>query len=615
MHINTNVFPQFSISTASPLDAMTVFLNSVLGGNQTPDGYLMYLLVMCGLFIIAMVFVYNWWEERRFNAHVEKSFSSIKDDALLDQNKKQFLEKFASTTGYLSDAPDAGHLLNQQNDIAYANPADVEKSIDDVYSELLDTMSKRSSQKNKSDEDVDLSKISIVETSFNEVEQSSQEEVINAIDPAQHSAIKSIIDQVFKNKGFLGKTTAELSAENNTPAYQTPIKEDQNKNQTQTDLDAFLSAKNVMELERNFNDVATLDAAEKSDEPHTVYVVDDHELPIEKALDDGHALAELIGLSAVKNQPLTSVEVNTSVEAGASDNEKPLELNNGPLPIQLNLQIDLIGLLELTSNATLGLLVDSFSGLYKDFDKPVSVYVQDVSNQWVLLNNVTAQHMPSLGSQAQAQRIICGLQLADRSGAVSQNMINRFQLAFEAIAANMGGQVAWQNEGSPFSQALALDAFCIEVDKTMFFHLMHESTGPFTGTKLRGLAEAQGMKLTDGGAFKFFDAEETEHAEFVMFNRDNHPFKPEMLRTSVVKSVTFQLDIPHTKSNTQALDRMLSVAKTLEVGLGAVLVDDNNRPLGDLQIEKIREQIKSIHATMQLRGILPGSNHAHRLFS
>jgi len=611
MHINTNFFSQFSISTASPLDAMTVFLNSVLGGNQTPDGYLMYLLVMCGLFIIALVFVYNWWEERRFNAHVEKSFSTIKDDALLDQNKKQFLEKFASTTGYLSDAPDAGRLLNQQNDIAYANPADVEKSIDDVYSELLDTMSKRSNQKNKSDEDVDLSNFSISEAPFNEPEQSTHEEVINAIDPAQHSAIKSIIDQVFKNKGFLGKTTAELGAENNAPAYQTPIIE----NQTESGLDAFLSAKNAMELEQNFNDVVALDSEEKNDELQPVYVVDDHELPIEKALDDGHDLAELIGLSVVENQPLTSVALKTSVEAGASDIEKPLELNNGPLPIQLNLQIDLIGLLELTTNAALGLLVDSFSGLYKDFDKPVSVYVQDVSNQWVLLNNVTAQHLQSLGSHTHTQRIVCGLQLADRSGAVSQNMINRFQLAFEAVAANMGGRVAWQNEGSIFSQAMALDAFCIEVDKTMFFHLMHESTGPFTGIKLRGLAEAQGMKLTDSGAFKFFDTGETEHAEFVMFNRDNHPFKPEMLRTSVVKSVTFQLDIPHTKSNTQALDRMLSVAKYLEVGLGAVLVDDNNRPLGELQIEKIREQIKSIHATMQLRGILPGSNHAHRLFS
>ncbi len=643
----------FSVSSASTLDTMTVFFNHIFGSNQTPDGYLMYLLVMCGLVVIGLVFVYNWWEERRFNEQVEKSFSPIKNDALLDQNKKQFLEKFSSTTGYLSDVPESGILHNKHSDLATDHPEDHAKSIDDVYSELLDTMSKRTSQKNKVQNDVDISSdtqpisnIAATETHLPAFESAydAKEEITIAKDPVQHNAIKSIIDQVFKNKGFLGKPIDTISPTIDSSPFETPsaqtqeadyfVNQDltpqtlpsqsapsQQPEKTESVLDAFLSAKNAMESQETIEDSEPLVLNDQIKETQEIEWVDDHELPLTTTQEDSNAMAELIGLKVVANAPtIPTVDEIPTVHEIVPQETRTQDLDNASLPKHFNSQIDLIGLLELNTGAALGLLVESFSALYKDFDKPVSLHVQDATSQWVLLNPATAHQLSQPIADHQTIRIACGMQLADRSGAVSRNMINRFQLAFEAIAVNMGGRVAWQNETDAFSQAMALDAFCIDVDKTMFFHLMNEVSGPFTGTKLKGLAEAQGMKLANDGSFKYFDKNdaniaETPYAEFVMFNRDNHPFNPEMLRTSVVKSVTFQLDIPHTKSNTQALDHMLAVAKSLEAGLNAVLVDDNNRPLGGLQIEKIREQIKSIHATMQLRGIVPGSDHAHRLFS
>jgi len=100
-----------------------------------------------------------------------------------------------------------------------------------------------------------------------------------------------------------------------------------------------------------------------------------------------------------------------------------------------------------------------------------------------------------------------------------------------------------------------------------------------------------------------------------MFNRDHNPFSPDMLRTSVVKAVTFQLDIPHVKHCAEAFNHMVQIARQMETGLNAILVDDNNRPLSDIQIEKIRQQLKVIHATLLVRGIVPGSDSALRLFS
>jgi len=159
----------------------------------------------------------------------------------------------------------------------------------------------------------------------------------------------------------------------------------------------------------------------------------------------------------------------------------------------------------------------------------------------------------------------------------------------------------------------------------MGFHLVHGDNGAFTGTKLRGLAESQGLVLSADGTFKYFDEAASKYVlqnptaapqpSFIMFNRDQHPFSAEMLRTSVVKAVNFQLDIPHVKHCAEAFNHMVQVARQMETGLNAVLVDDNNRVLGDIQIEKIRQQLKVIHATMLVRGIVPGSESAHRLFS
>jgi len=292
------------------------------------------------------------------------------------------------------------------------------------------------------------------------------------------------------------------------------------------------------------------------------------------------------------------------------------------LPAMLHAQMDLTAVLYLAAESTVGALNKVLGGLLNSYEKPVYVHLLDAGKQWVLLQDVADK------IQAQNQpitRVACSLQLADRAGAVSRNMLNRFQLAVESLGLDINAHVEWQSAGDALTAANALDAFCIEVDKTMGFHLVHGDNGAFTGTKLRGLAESQGLTLSTDGTFKYFDEAAAKLAashpanpqlpSFVMFNRDHNPFSAEMLRTSVVKAVTFQLDIPHVKHCAEAFNHMVQIARQMEIGLNAVLVDDNNRVLSDIQIEKIRQQLKVIHAKLLVKGIVPGSDSALRLFS
>ncbi|MDO9050248.1 MAG: cell division protein ZipA C-terminal FtsZ-binding domain-containing protein [Methylotenera sp.] len=292
------------------------------------------------------------------------------------------------------------------------------------------------------------------------------------------------------------------------------------------------------------------------------------------------------------------------------------------LPAMLHSQMDLTAVLYLAAESSFNELNNALHGLFDGYEKPVYIHALDSNKQWLLLSDTLSK--PQILNQ-QASRLTCSLQLADRAGPISRNMLNRFQLAVETLGLDINAHVEWQSSGDALTAANALDAFCMDVDKTMGFHLVHGDNGAFTGTKLRGLAESQGLVLSADGAFKYFDEATATQAlnntaviqkpSFIMFNRDQHPFSPDMLRTSVVKAVSFQLDIPHVKHCAEVFNHMVQVAKQMETGLNAVLVDANNKVLGDMQIEKIRQQLKVIHATMLVRGIVPGSESALRLFS
>lgn len=299
------------------------------------------------------------------------------------------------------------------------------------------------------------------------------------------------------------------------------------------------------------------------------------------------------------------------VENAESTVQKNFEL---ALPTMLQPQMDYSTVLHLTRELPASTIVSTLIGKFEGYDKPVFVHTltsnaleltQDVAPLWTLLKEVSPHQKVS--------KVACSIQLADRSGAVSRNLLNRFQLSVNELSQQLNAQLTIQEVGDILSKANALDAFCIEVDKTIGFHLLHGDQGAFTGIKLKGLAESQGFRLDTDGSFKYYD--EGGRLLFIMFNRENFRFNVEMLRNSVIKGVTFQLDIPHVSENGHAFNQMVNVAKQMSIGLNAVLVDEGNKVLGDAHIDKISQQLKAIHANMLSHGIVPGSKSAIRLFS
>ncbi|MBC7756321.1 MAG: cell division protein ZipA C-terminal FtsZ-binding domain-containing protein [Bdellovibrio sp.] len=273
------------------------------------------------------------------------------------------------------------------------------------------------------------------------------------------------------------------------------------------------------------------------------------------------------------------------------------------LPSIIHPQIDLTAIFYATKSIESADL-QTLNSAIADIGLPIMMHGLDVEDKWHLLSDNT----PS----AAFKQVACSLQLADRGGPVAKNLLNKFQFAVEDAGLSLNAHVEWQTNGDALQRAIELDQFCIEVDQIISVH-MAQNESPIHGTKFKGLAEASGLSLMADGKFHYLQNGKSEPL-FVLLDSNNQPFTAENLRTNVLKSVTFQIEMPKVSNCEQVFNQMIAIAQKMAQSLNARLVDDNQRLLGDVQIEKIRQQLKIIHATMVARGIMPGSPASIRLF-
>lgn len=279
------------------------------------------------------------------------------------------------------------------------------------------------------------------------------------------------------------------------------------------------------------------------------------------------------------------------------------------LPAALHTAMDWVGLIDAPLGVMLAELEDMQAEV-RTFPQHATLWAQNsLTDEW---QDVLGLDAKAMQDQTPASQVACSLQLADRGGPVDEETLKRFQKSMETLARALGLTVSWQGGYEPSQQAQSIDAFCIEVDKAVEFHVL-AAQGMFHATKLRGLAEACGMQLSEDGRFELYNT--AGQLEFSVRNYEGKPFSAEMLKSAVMTGMTFQLDIPTTPNSLQVFDHMVDIARNMAGSLSASLIDVNRKPIGDVQLDKIRQQLRNISNAMSAQGIIPGSSHAKRLFS
>jgi hypothetical protein len=245
------------------------------------------------------------------------------------------------------------------------------------------------------------------------------------------------------------------------------------------------------------------------------------------------------------------------------------------------------------------------SGLHARIGKPLRWFGRrSPETPWQLLRSDTA---------GEFSEIVACLLLADRGGAASKELIDAFARLAGSVASSLPAAFVPPDSAREAARAEALDRLCADLDVQIGLTVLKTGGATIAGTRLRGVAEAAGFRLGDGGRFEWIQ-DETGAVLYSLANYRPEPFTLEALRAASTPGAVFLLDVPRVADPARVFDQMKLAAKRLAHTLDAVLVDDNRRPLDDAALASIREQVQATATALTEVNIAPGSPRAMALF-
>ncbi|MBC7624514.1 MAG: hypothetical protein H7232_14145 [Aeromicrobium sp.] len=211
------------------------------------------------------------------------------------------------------------------------------------------------------------------------------------------------------------------------------------------------------------------------------------------------------------------------------------------------------------------------------------------------------------------REIRAGLQLADRSGAVEQSVLAQFDETMASFAASIGAVSQREGVTEAERRAQMVDQFCAETDIEIAVNIVGKNGVTFAATKVRGLAEAQGLTALPAGEFVLKD----DYGRVLFSLRNGNSAEAPTLRGEqpYFTQITFAIDVPRTPQPGQIFERMFTLALQFADVLHGELVDDNKKLLTANGRTAIAETIHGITGEMQQRGVTPGCSVALRLYA
>ena len=211
------------------------------------------------------------------------------------------------------------------------------------------------------------------------------------------------------------------------------------------------------------------------------------------------------------------------------------------------------------------------------------------------------------------QEIAACMLIANRSGAATRADAETFLRSAEQVAAGLPAACELPDAVAEAARAEALDRFCADLDVQIGLTILKSDEGQILGTRLRGVAEAAGFRLTPAGQFDYMQ-DETGATLYALQNYKQEPFTVEGLRMLTTPGIVLLLDVPRVADPVRVFDQMRMVAKRMTQSLEGVLVDDNRRPLNDASLAAIRAQVQATATALSEAHIDPGGVRAVRLF-
>ena len=203
-----------------------------------------------------------------------------------------------------------------------------------------------------------------------------------------------------------------------------------------------------------------------------------------------------------------------------------------------------------------------------------------------------------------------GLQLASRSGPVTEDEIERFNRSIADFAASVGAVSQREAPTAAAQRGRELDRFCADADIELALNVIGQFGATFSVARVKALALEHGMSETAAGDLVSFAGDGMPEFAIRRFEDPTHKAAP-----SVYPGITFALDVPHVKDPVATFADMARVAHAFAQALGGQLVDDNRKPLTEAGLATLQRTVEQVARAMDAHGVPAGSPLARRLFS
>lgn len=205
-------------------------------------------------------------------------------------------------------------------------------------------------------------------------------------------------------------------------------------------------------------------------------------------------------------------------------------------------------------------------------------------------------------------RIVCAIQLVDRSGVVGESELIAFRSSAETLATRLGVSVRAPEMRDALDRAREIDSVCAEADIQIVMHLTVPNGRPFPAERLRQLSIEAGLVASGEEVLTYRDASGAE-----LFSLAADPAGRGAWVNATGASLA--MDVPRTPDVEASYALMARVGKSLAEGIQGSLSDDNGRLLDDAALQAIARQVTAVRTALEGHGIVPGAPLALRLFS
>ncbi len=208
----------------------------------------------------------------------------------------------------------------------------------------------------------------------------------------------------------------------------------------------------------------------------------------------------------------------------------------------------------------------------------------------------------------------CGVQMANRMGALNQIEYSEFVMKTQAFADAIAGEPEFPEMLDEVARARELDQFASAHDAQLSFTLRAIHTAWSPGYVQQNAARLGFVAGVIPGRM-VLPASQQGGAPILGLAFDTQAAMAEDPEQTALREVTLSLDVPQVLRTEQPFVRMREAAVALATAMDGAIIDDNGNAIHAEAMDVIGAELEQLYDTLDERDLSAGSVLARRLFS